>query len=209
MRKVILAAVFVQLPMNAQAETVILAFGDSLTEGFGLPVDDGFSVQLEGWLNARGADVRVVNAGVSGDTTAGGLARIEWSLTEDIDVVIVELGGNDLLRALPPAGAHSNLDEIMALIAARHLPILLAGLRSPPNFGPEYKLEFDAMFPELAEKYGALLYPNFLAPVARDKSLLEIAALFQADGLHPNADGVKAIVEDIGPYVLRLIDEAD
>ncbi len=198
-----LALVFAMQP--ASAETVILAFGDSLTAGFGLPAGEGFTAQLEAWLRAEGADVRVVNGGVSGDTTAGGLARIDWSLTEDIDAVIVELGGNDLLRALPPAEAQANLDGIMAAIAARQLPVLLAGLSSPPNFGPEYKQAFDTMFPELAAKYAALLYPNFLTPVAKDKSLMEIAAMFQADGLHPNADGVAAIVDDIGPYVLLLL----
>ncbi len=193
----------------ASAETVILAFGDSLTAGFGLAEADGFTPQLEGWLQEQGLDVRVVNAGVSGDTTAGGLARIDWSLTDDIDAVIVELGGNDLLRALPPSDARANLDGILAAISARHLPVLLVGLPGPPNLGAEYKVEFDAIFPELSAKYAAILYPNFLKAVAKDKTLVEIAALFQPDGLHPNAKGVRVIVADIGPLVQRLIDEVD
>ncbi len=209
LRKASFVIGFVFIVQPANAETVILAFGDSLVAGFGLAESEGFTPQLEGWLRDRGADVRVVNAGVSGDTTAGGLARIAWSMTEEIDAVIVELGGNDLLRALPPADARTNLDGILAAIAARNLPVLLAGLPGPPNLGADYKREFDAIFPELSVKYGAILYPNFLKSVAKDKTFMEIAALFQPDGLHPNAEGVQAIVDDIGPFALRLIAEVD
>ncbi len=209
LRKAAFVASFVFIVQPASAETVILAFGDSLTAGFGLAEAEGFTVQLQGWLGEHGEDVQVVNAGVSGDTTAGGLARIDWSLTEDVDAVILELGGNDLLRALPPAEARANLDGILAAISARQLPILLVGLPGPPNLGADYKAEFDAMFPELSAKYGAILYPNFLKAVAKDKTFMEIAALFQPDGLHPDAVGVKAIVDDIGPFVLRLIAEVD
>ena len=209
LRKAVFVASLVFFVRPAIAETVILAFGDSLTAGFGLAEEDGFARQLEGWLRAQGADIRVVNAGVSGDTTAGGLARIDWSLSEDIDAVIVELGGNDLLRALPPVEAQANLDAILAAISARDMPILLAGLPGPPNLGADYKREFDAIFPALSTKYAAILYPNFLKAVAKDKTFMEIAALFQPDGLHPNAVGVKAIVGDIGPYVLRLLAEVD
>jgi acyl-CoA thioesterase I len=196
-------------PAITRAETVILAFGDSLTAGQGLRQDQSFPAQLERWLRRNGADVRVVNGGVSGETTAGGRARIAAALTPEIDAVIVELGGNDLLRKLSPRGARENLDAILSEIARQDLPVLLAGLISPPNYGADYKRQWDRIYPSLARKHDAILYPSFLDPVAKDKNLFQIAALFQSDGLHPNARGVALIVEDIGPDVLRLIAEAD
>ena len=189
-----------------QAETVtIAAFGDSLTAGYGLPVEDGFTSQLQSWLRDRGHDVAVLNAGVSGDTTAGGLARIDWTLTDDVDAVIVELGPNDMLRGLPPEDAMKNLDGIMAAISGRGLPSILSGVPAPPNFGGDYKTTFDAIYPALGKKYGALVYPNFLYGIGSAGDLPAVAALMQADGLHPNAKGVARIVADIGPLVEELV----
>lgn len=194
----------------ASAEQItIAALGDSLTQGYGLPEDDGFVPQLEAWLNANGAqEVRVINAGVSGDTTAGGLSRISWTLSDDVDGVIVALGGNDLLRGIEPASSRANLDGILQEITARGLPVLLAGLPAPANYGPEFKAEFDAIFPELAETHGAMLYPSFLAGLGAGQDMAAAQALMQPDGIHPNAEGVAAIVADIGPVVLDLVDRA-
>lgn len=190
------------------AELRIAAFGDSLTQGYGLPEDEGFAPQLQAWLRENGVpDVIVINAGVSGDTTAGGLARIGWVLGDDPDAVIVALGGNDLLRGIDPASSRANLDGILATIAERDLPVILAGLPGAGNFGPEWRAEFEAIFPDLAEEYGALYYPSFLAGLGEDPAAAR--ALLQEDGLHPNAAGVRAMVEDIGPLVLELIGAAD
>jgi acyl-CoA thioesterase-1 len=189
----------------AMAGTVtIAALGDSLTHGYGLPPAEGFTVQLEQWLNARGADVAVVNAGVSGDTSAGGRARLDWTLTPEVDAVIVELGANDMLRGFDPALTRGNLDAILAEIAARGLPTLLAGVTAPSNYGAEYKQEFDAIYPDIAQKYGALLYPQFFAAIGADQDIEAARKLMQPDGIHPNAEGVAAIVADIGPLVEQL-----
>lgn len=196
-------AAAIALAGAASAETRVVALGDSLTHGYGLPPADGFVPQLEGWLRRNGAkDVTVVNAGVSGDTTAGGLARLEWSLGDGADALIVELGGNDLLRGIDPAASRANLDAILRKAGERGLPVLISGLEAPGNYGPDYKRAFDAMFPELAEEYGALLDPSFLEGVQDDRSL------WQPDGIHPNAAGVAVIVERIGPLVLELVEQA-
>lgn len=180
-----------------------MALGDSLTHGYGLVEAEGFVPQLQRWLDANGGDdVTVINAGVSGDTTSGGLARLDWSLGEDADALIVELGGNDLLRGMDPSASRANLDAILTRAGERGLPVLLSGMRAPGNYGPDFKRDFDAMYPELAEKHGALLDPFFLEGVAEDRSL------WQSDGIHPNAGGVAVIVERIGPLVLELADRA-
>jgi acyl-CoA thioesterase-1 len=139
----------------------VIALGDSLTQGYGLVEEAGFVPQLQEWLRERGADVVVENHGVSGDTTAGGLARIGWALSPEADALIVALGGNDLLRGIPPEASRANLDGILAEAAARDLPVLLIGLQAPGNYGPDYKAAFDAMYPDLAEEYGALYEPSF------------------------------------------------
>lgn len=190
-------------PLKAETIT-IAALGDSLTAGYGLAEEDGFTTQLENWLVARGNDVTVLNAGVSGDTTAGGLARVDWTLTSDVDAVIVELGANDFLRGLPPEEARKNLDGILGKVAARNLPVLLAGIPAPANYGASYKEAFDAIYPELAQAYDALYYPNFLIGLGRE--IPEIRKRVQSDGLHPNAEGVQLIVEDIGPLVEELLE---
>lgn len=194
-------------PVWAEPLTLV-ALGDSLTQGYGLPQAEGFVPQLEGWLRAKGADVSVVNAGVSGDTTAGGAARVDWTLTPDVDALIVNLGGNDLLRGIDPAASRANLDAILTAAGARGLPVLLVALRAPGNYGPDYKADFDAMYPELAAKHGTLLEADFFAPLSDDKGGLKAADLMQADGIHPSAKGVAAIVEYIGPKVLELLAKA-
>lgn len=176
----------------------ILMLGDSLTAGYGLASRDALPARLETALRERGLDARVIDAGVSGDTTAGGLSRLEWALADRPHAVVVALGANDALRAIDPALARSNLDRLLAALSERRLPVLLAGMLAPRNLGPEYGTRFDAIYPELAERHGALLYPFLLDGVAT------VAALNQADGLHPNPAGVEVIVERILPSVLCL-----
>jgi len=180
----------------------VLAFGDSLTAGYGLPAADGFPARLEAALAAAGVAARVIDGGVSGDTTAGGLARLDWALAEDPDVVIVELGGNDGLRGLDPAATEANLDAILARLGAERRAVLLTGMRAPPNLGPEYGAAFDGVFPALAQRHGVAFYPFFLDGVAADP------ALNQPDGIHPNAAGVALIVERLLPHLLRVIERA-
>ena len=190
----------------AQAEMRVVALGDSLTAGFGLPVEDGFVPQLESWLQSEGADVIVVNAGVAGDTTSGGRSRLDWVLADGADLVILELGANDMLRGVTPSVARENLDAILTDITGRGIKVLVAGMLAPPNFGADYRAEFDAIYPELAEKHNADLYPFFLAGLGQANGISELFSLMQADGMHPNAKGVKLIVADIGPYVLRALE---
>jgi acyl-CoA thioesterase-1 len=177
----------------------LVALGDSLTAGLGLPESDAFPAKLEAALKARGLDIAVENAGVSGDTAKGGLARVDWSVGPEADGVIVELGANDALRGLDPAATRAALDALLARLKERHLPVLLAGMLAPRNLGPEYTQAFDAIYPELAGKYDAVLYPFFLDAVASHPELV------QADGLHPTAAGVDAIVARILPAVETLI----
>ena len=196
-------AVFVVALSSSYAHTArqirIVAFGDSLTAGYMLPPSASFPAQLERALKARGHDVVVVNAGVSGDTTAAGLARFDWAFGEPYDAAIVELGANDALRGLPPAEARRNLDAILTRLRSSGAPVLLAGMSSPRNWGPAYVTEFEAIFPDLSRKHDALLYPFFLEGIALDPSLN------LNDGLHPNERGVAMIVQRILPLVETLI----
>lgn len=188
------------LPGLARAEVIrVLALGDSLTAGLGLSEADGFTAQLEAALRAKGYDVRVLNAGVSGDTTAGGLERLDWALADQPDLAIVELGSNDMLRAVDPAVVRANLDRILARLGEAKVPTLLAGMLAAPNLGRAYGDAFNAIYPDLAQRHGVPLYPFFLDGVATQ------AALNQADGIHPNAAGVKVIVERITLAVIDLI----
>ncbi|SFO86268.1 acyl-CoA thioesterase-1 [Tranquillimonas alkanivorans] len=191
----------------AAAETVTLAaLGDSLTQGYGLPQEQGFVPQLEGWLEEHGEDVDIVNAGVSGDTTAGGLSRVDWTLTPDVDGLIVALGGNDLLRGIDPSVSRGNLDGLLQVAQAKDVPTMLIGLTAPGNYGPDYKQAFDAMYPELAKTYGSVYVESFLAPLEEmDDRQGAMRDYMQADGIHPNAEGVKLIVEALGPRVQQLI----
>jgi len=178
----------------------ILAFGDSLTAGFGLVDGDGFVAQLQAALVASGRAVKVINAGVSGDTTAGGLARLDWALADNPQLVIVELGANDGLRGLDPKSTAANLDAILTRLVEQKRAILLAGMRAPPNLGSEYAAAFDAIYPALAQRHNVALYPFFLDGVVADPQLN------QEDGIHPNEAGVKVIVGHMLPYVLKAID---
>ena len=198
------ALVFVFLAIQTALATpvTILALGDSLTAGLGLETPEAFPARLEAALKAKGFDVRIVNAGVSGDTAAAGLARLDWALSDDVGGLIVELGANDALRGLDPAQTEAALDAILAKAAARKLPVLVAGMQAPPNLGPDYAAAFDAIYPRLAKKHGAILYPFFLDGVAAQPSLN------QADGIHPNGKGVDIIVERIMPSVEGLIRRA-
>lgn len=191
----------------AQAETVTLAaLGDSLTAGYGLAQDEGFVPQLQAWLQSQGADVDVINAGVSGDTTAGGLSRVAWTLTPEVDAMIVALGGNDYLRGLDPAVSRSNLDGILAAGQDAGVSVLLVGLTVGSNYGTAYKQEFETMYADLAAQYDVPLYADFAAGLRQKAATQDgMAALMQADGLHPNAEGVRAIVAAIGPEVLEFV----
>ena len=174
----------------------VLVLGDSLTAGYGLPLEESFPARLEAALRAEGFDVEVVNGGVSGDTTAGGLARLDWLLADRPDLVIVELGGNDALRGLDPDETRRNLDAILVRLGRDAIPALLAGMQAPRNLGKAYVARFDRIYPELAARHDVALYPFFLEGVATDP------ALNQDDGIHPNARGVMVIVEKILPYVV-------
>ena len=178
---------------------VILALGDSLTAGYGLAPGEAFPARLEARLNSSGVAARIINGGVSGDTSAGGLARLDWALAAAPQVVIVTLGANDALRGIEPAVTRANLDSILGRLAERGVRVLLAGMRAPPNMGPKYGAEFAAIYPELAVKHGVALYPFFLEGVATEPDLN------QADGLHPNGRGVDVIVERIAPYLRSVI----
>jgi acyl-CoA thioesterase-1 len=205
------AVAVLALSSSVFAEPVtIVALGDSLTAGYGLAdQSQGLVPQLEAWLKARGHDVVVQNAGVSGDTTAGGLARIGWALGPDADALIVTLGGNDMLRGLDPAGSRANLEGILKEATARGLPVLLVAMKAPGNFGPEYKMDFDGMYGELAATYSAVLADDFFSGLkaegADPTDPASMAAYMQADGIHPNPEGVKLIVVGLGPKVEELL----
>jgi len=191
----------------ASAETLrITALGDSLTQGYGLMQDEGLVPQLEAWLRARGHDVTVQNAGVSGDTTTGGLARLDWTLADGPQAMIVALGGNDLLRGIDPALSRANLDAILARLDAEGIPALLVGLPAPGNYGPEFQEAFAAMYPEVAAEHGALLVSDMLAPIgAAVEAGAAPGSLFQNDMIHPNPQGVELVVETLGPAVEELL----
>lgn len=185
---------------SARAETFrIVGFGDSLMAGYSLGPGEGFTDRLQAALRAKGHDVSVANAGVSGDTSSGGLARLDWSVPEGTELVILELGANDMLRGVAPGIPEKNLDEMMARLKGRKIAVLLAGMRAAPNLGADYQNAFDAIYPRLAAKYGVPLYPFFLDGVAG------VPALQLGDGLHPNAKGVDVMVERILPTVEKAI----
>jgi len=194
---------FLMMPVQARDEAVIVAFGDSLSAGYGLEDADSFPVQLERALQNSGLTATVINSGVSGDTTAGGRARLAWSIPPEVDLVILELGANDGLRGIDPAETEANLDAMLSALAVRDTKVLFAGMLAPPNLGRDYGAAFDAVFPRLAEKYNVAFYPFFLDGVAADP------ALNQRDGIHPNADGVARIVDRITPYVLTALGQRD
>ncbi|HKY93948.1 MAG TPA: arylesterase [Kiloniellales bacterium] len=198
-----LAAATAVIPRATLAAPVrVLAFGDSLIHGYGLPPEESLPAQLEAALKAAGDDVMVINGGNSGDTTASGLARLEWTLGGGADAVLLSLGANDGLRGLEPAETEKNLRAMLDVLKQAKLPVLLAGMYAPRNLGQDYAAEFDAVYPRLAAEYGTLFYPFLLQGVVLDP------ALNQADGIHPNAKGVAVIVEGLLPEARALVEEA-
>jgi acyl-CoA thioesterase I len=200
------AAVFVfnaalWLAVNATGAKIpeVLAFGDSLTAGYGLPAREAFPARLEAQLKDEGVDVKIVNAGVSGDTTSDGLARLDWALADKPDYVILALGANDALRGIDPKIVRANLDQMIDKIQASGAKVLLLGMLAPANWGAPYKRDFDNIYPEVAKAHGVPLYPFFLDGVAMNP------ALNQADGMHPNERGVAVMVERIAPLVAKMI----
>jgi acyl-CoA thioesterase-1 len=185
--------------LAAERSVKIVALGDSLTAGLGLAASEAFPAKLEKALKARGLAVEIANAGVSGDTASGGLARLDWAVPADTDAVIVELGANDMLRGTDPRIARRALDEIVRRLTERRIVVLLAGMRAAPNLGAEYSREFEAIYPELAAKYDVVFYPFFLDGIAAE------SRLNQRDGLHPTKAGVDAIVSRILPKVEELV----
>jgi acyl-CoA thioesterase-1 len=177
----------------------ILALGSSLTQGYGLPPGTEFPVQLQAALKKAGIDAAVTNAGVSADTSAGGLARLDWSLADHPDAVILELGSNDMLRGIPPSETEKNLRAILTRLKAAHVKVLLTGMYAQHNLGADYVKQFDAIYPRLAKDYNVLFYPFFLDGVALNPKLN------QADGMHPNPAGVKVIVARMLPLVKKLV----
>ena len=208
MRKVLIGLMmqFVAVWSAYAAEPVrIVALGDSLVHGYGLPSGDGFVPQMQAWLDSQGIATSLTNAGVSGDTTAGGAARVAWTLGDGFDAMIVVLGGNDTLRGLDPAQTRSNLDAILTEANNRQVNVLFVGMQAPGNFGAEYKSQFDALYPELAQKHNVLFFPYFFAGIAdRADDPAKLRVVMQGDGIHPNADGVAAIVAAMGPSVAEL-----
>ena len=195
---VVIAAMKIQI--SVAADTTILAFGDSLTAGYGLAPEHGFSHQLEQQLINKGHMVTVINGGVSGDTTSGGLARLEWVLASaKPDLVILELGANDALRGISPKLTRSNIKEILSILERAKINTLVAGMIAPPNMGDDYGLAFNRIFPELAKEYNDSLYPFFLEGVAGNPKLN------QSDAMHPNAEGVTIIVKKIIPHILKSL----
>lgn len=190
-------------PVVAAAEPLkIVALGDSLTAGYGLPGDAVFPARLQEALRAKGHEVTIVNGGVSGDTATGGLDRLAWSVPDDTDGVILELGANDALRGVDPKVTKAALEKILDRLAERKIPVLLAGMQAPRNMGPDYVKAFDAIYPALAAQHEVVFYPFFLDGVATDPMLN------QGDGMHPNAKGVDAIVQRMLPSVEQLIARA-
>jgi acyl-CoA thioesterase I len=200
LRTLVAAGVCLLIGGTAAAhDPVILDFGDSLTAGYGLAPEQAFPARLEAALRRRGIEVRVVNGGVTGDTTAGGLARLDWALADKPDLVILALGANDALRGIDPATVRNNIDKMIRKIEANGARVLLIGMLAPPNWGAEYKSTFDRIFPELAKVHDVPLYPFFLEGVAMKPELN------QPDGLHPNERGVAVLVDRLAPVVARLV----
>lgn len=193
-------AVMSQMAHAADGRPVTLvAFGDSLSAGFSLPPDASFPAQLQVALQAKGYKVEVVNAGVSGDTSGGGLARLDWSLQGDVDGVILELGANDALRGIDPAIARGNIDKLIESIKSKGAEVLLAGMVAPANWGSDYQAKFDAIYPELAAKHAVPLYPFFM------QNVIGVAGLTMDDGMHPTQKGVAQIVSQILPDVEAML----
>jgi acyl-CoA thioesterase I len=204
-RKAVAAVMFALLLLagsaHAAAPVRLLVLGDSLTAGYGLPHEDGFQAQLAKSLAAQGRDVKIIDAAVSGDTSAGGRARLDWALGDGADAAIVELGANDMLRGLDPGQMEANLSAILDTLAAKHIPVLLTGMYALPNLGADYGAAYKAAFAKLGARQG-VIFDLFLL-----EGMAEVPSLIQADGLHPNAEGVRKEVARLLPLVDRLLAE--
>ncbi len=211
--KRLLLASFFLMPSISLSEVSILVLGDSLTQGYGLAQKEGFVPQLNNWLSDQGYEVNIINGGVSGDTSAGGLERVAWALEANVDIMIVALGGNDFLRGIDPSSTRTNLDKILAIGAEKGVRLFLIGMTAPNNYGPEYKEEFDSIYPGLAQKYSATLVNRFMAPLLDKLDAGErLESYLQQDMLHPNALGVDLIVNHVGPIlqtVVRIVAQAN
>ena len=208
--KAIIPLIIFMAPTFAYSEPKVFILGDSITHGFGLPQEEGLVIQLSYWFSNNGIAVDFINGGVSGDTSAGGLERLSWSLTEDVSAVVVALGSNDVLRGFPPEITKENLSAIIDIAQSNKLPVLLVGTYAPGNYGEEYKKDFDAIFTDLAVEKNIAYIDSYLKPlldeVTRGK---DVSHLLQADGLHPNPNGVQIIIEYIAPQLLRFLKETD
>jgi acyl-CoA thioesterase-1 len=198
----VIATLLLSIQAALAKPITLLALGDSLTSGLGLGANEAFPAKLEAALQGRYPGLKIINGGVSGDTAADGLARLDWALTDDVGGLIVEFGANDALRGLDVSQTETALNAIMVKAQLRKLPVLILGMKAPPNMGPDYVARFDGLYPRLAEKYQALLYPFYLDGVAAN------AGLNQADGIHPNGQGVDVIVSKVIPRVEELIRKA-
>lgn len=195
---VIVASLMFSVAANARTISLV-GFGDSLMAGYQLPLGDGFPEKLQALLKAKGVDVTIANAGVSGDTTTAGLARIDWSVPDGTDGVILELGANDALRGIPPEESEKNLDQMIARLKERGIAVLLVGMLAPPNMGADYAARFNPIYEKLAQKHGVALYPFFLDGVVLD------AGLKLEDGMHPNSKGVDVMVEKMEPAITQFL----
>lgn len=187
---------------NASGQLKLVVLGDSLSAGYQLPPEEAFPSQLQAALDEKGLNVEVINAGVSGDTSSGGLSRLDWSVGPDVDAVILELGANDMLRGIPPGETRANIEAIVSRLDERGVEVLVAGMMAQRNLGEAYAAEFDPIFPDVAKAHDALYYPFFLEGVALDP------ALNLADGMHPNGEGVSVIVRNMLPLVEQLLSRA-
>ncbi|MYE36031.1 MAG: arylesterase [Rhodobacteraceae bacterium] len=202
----LIVTISLTLPTNASAEFKISFFGDSLVQGFGLYPEDGIVSQMQEWLDQRKTPIILTNSGVSGDTTAGGKARINWTLQEGFDGIIILLGGNDLLRGIDVGESRNNLRAILEVTAESKLPTLLIGHEAPSNYGQDYKAEFEQIYQDLSNEFDIILFPRIFDPIDKLGSREEVREIyFQDDLLHPNREGVHKIVNELGPYVLELI----
>ena len=197
-------------PTFAYSDQKVFILGDSITHGYGLAVEDGLVNQLSNWFASAGLEVTFINGGVSGDTTAGGLERLSWSLTDDVSALVVALGANDVLRGFPPELTRKNLSSIIEIAKSNKIPVLLIGTYAPRNYGEEYKSDFDAIFTELAKEKNIAYIDSYFKPMLDEVSKgKDVMHLLQVDGLHPNPNGVRIIVEYISPQLLRFLKETD
>ncbi len=193
-------------PTLAYSEQKVFILGDSITHGFGLAVEDGLVNQLSNWFASKGLNITFINGGVSGDTTAGGLERLSWSLTDDVSALVVALGANDVLRGFPPELTRENLSAIIDIAENNKTPVLLVGTYAPGNYGEQYKLDFDSIFTDIVEEKRIAYIDSYFKPMVDDiKNGKDVSHLLQADGLHPNPAGVKVIVEYISPQILKFL----